>query len=118
LPNRLLSQPAGGALAVIAHVDQAFPHYNGPLQQKTFGDLLSRLMNGGTVGWALEVVNRRYAELASELHLLRERAELGLGEPVDRKQVFDLWTATNDSRGFVVLGDPAVRTSSAGPISL
>jgi len=112
LPSRLLSHPNGGALAVIAHVDQAFPQYNGASQLKTFTDVLSRLMTGGTVGWAMEVLNRRYAELASDFHALRERADRGIGAPVDREGVFALWTATNDSRGFVVLGDPAVRAAS------
>ena len=112
LPSRLLSQPTGGALAVIAHVDQAFPQYNGALQLETFIDLLSELMTGGTVGWAMELLNRRYAELASDFHTLREREARGIGAPVDREQLFALWTATNDSRGFVVLGDPAVRAAS------
>jgi len=111
LPSRLLSEPRGGALAVIAHVDQAFPQYNAATQLKTFTDMLGRLMNGGTVGWALEVLNRRYAELASDFHALRDRVDRGIGAPASHEQVFSLWTATNDSRGFVVLGDPAVRAA-------
>lgn len=111
LPSRLLSEPRGGALAVIAHVDQAFPQYNGAAQLKTFTDVLGRLMNGGTVGWAMEVLNRRYAELASDFHALRNRVDRGIGAPASDEEVFSLWTATNDSRGFVVLGDPAVRAT-------
>ena len=113
LPSQLLSQPAGAAAAVVAHVDQAFPHYNGATQRPTYLDLLARLAAGSTIGWAMELLNRRYAELASDLHDLQERLEGRQGVPAEGQLLFDLWTATNDSRGFVVLGDPAARMGGA-----
>jgi len=114
LPARLLSQPGGAASAVVAHVDRAFPHYNGASQLPTYVELFGRLAGGGTVGWAMEVINDRYAELASLLHDLQERRDRRYGDAAEDQQLFDLWTATNDSRGFVVLGDPAARVRAGG----
>jgi hypothetical protein len=60
----------------------------------------------------LEYVNQRYAELATDLTALREEMRRrGMNEPAD---LADLWTAHNDARSFVLLGDPAVRALPRG----
>ncbi len=111
LPQRFLAHPDGGALAVVGHVDQAWsysfkwPHLEA--HRGVFESALGRLMAGQRVGWAMEFFNQRYAELATELGTLLEGSRLG--KKVDDKRLTGLWTARNDARNFLVLGDPAVK---------
>ncbi len=129
LPQRLLSHPRGGALAVISHVDRAwgcsFLWGGAGSQPQAFEDTLRRLMKGYRVGAAVEKLNQRYAELAVDLtseidrdrlHRLEElRARLPpspLAAPAagnGSDGLARLWTAHNDARSYMVLGDPAVR---------
>jgi hypothetical protein len=107
LPQRLLSHPAGGALAVVGHVEKAYGYSfrwrpAGP-QVQCFESFFRRLMTGQTVGRAMESFGQRYAELAAEVIELRRQA------PEDEESLANLWIAMNDARGYVVLGDPAVR---------
>ena len=55
----------------------------------------------------MEYFNQRHAELAADLH--EEREALGFGKKPDDVAISKLWTALNDARNTVVLGDPAVR---------
>ena len=113
LPQRLLAQ---GALAVIGHVDRAWAasfylEGAGP-QLQVFQDALQRLVGErAPVGYALEVFNNRYAELAAELG-----EELGqvrdFGKQPDARLLASLWTAHHDARNMVLLGDPAVRVGA------
>ncbi len=110
LPTRLLSHPKGGALAVIGHVERAWGYsfaWEGAGRQPTaFIDVFMRLMAGHTVGAATEPLNVRYAELAAGLAEELELARTGV--MVDEETLAMLWTATNDARSYVILGDPAV----------
>ncbi len=109
LPQRLLSK---GALAVIGNVGQPFAtsfmwgKTGGQVQafEGTFNDLF----DGLPVGLAMEYFDQRHAELASDLVLAqsaqgdRGKIEIGLTQEA-------IWTAYNDARSYVILGDPAVR---------
>lgn len=111
LPRRMLSLPKGGALAVVGHVDRAWgaSFYWGKAgpQIQVFQDCFERLMRHGyPLGYAMEVFNERYAELSSDLS--DELGELKFKKPDDRK-LAQMWTANNDARNYVLLGDPAVR---------
>jgi hypothetical protein len=111
LPQRLLSHPAGGALAVIGHVDRAFPEsFSAAQKDEGIGAFLygmRRLLQGHTVGWAMEYFNQSFAALAAMMRDLEE--DWNFREAVDVAQSAQLWLMRSDARNFVVFGDPAVR---------
>lgn len=114
LPQALLGRD-GGALAVVGHIDRAWgysfvwPGVGG--QTEVYRSTLAELGAGRPVGSALEYVGDRYAELATDLGLALE--EIRLGRRADPEMIAGLWTACTDARGFVLLGDPAVRLTRA-----
>ncbi len=59
------------------------------------------------MGSAMEYVNRRYAEISTEMSAVLKG--LKYGRKVDDAHLTRLWTAETDARSYVVLGDPAVR---------
>jgi hypothetical protein len=113
LPRRMLSLPKGGALAVVGHVERAwgvsfFWGKSGP-QLQVFQDCLQRLMKDNyPIGYAAEVFNNRYAEISSDLTAQLDEIRYKFLKPNDM-ELARLWTANNDARNYVVLGDPAVR---------
>lgn len=116
LPTRLLGHPKGGALAVIGHVERAWGYsFLSPgagAQNGAFESTLRLLLSGDPVGWTTESFNLRYADLASNLTEVIENLEYGEPNPYD---LAGMWTSHNDARGYVVLGDPAVRIPFAQP---
>jgi CHAT domain-containing protein len=110
LPQRLLGHPKGGALAVLGHIERAWTlsfNWTEEAQIEIFESILKLLLEGYPVGFAMESINQRYAELSVELSGLlidQQRLERGSKSRLNR-----IWQAHNDARNFVVLGDPAVR---------
>ena len=110
LPQRLLR---GGALAVVGHVDRGWTlSFGWPLQGKvgeavgSLEDGLRRLFASHRLGHALRPLSRRYCALAAQLSELLDRKRYGVR--LDEKHLAMLWTALNDARNVVILGDPAV----------
>ncbi|MEM7352898.1 MAG: hypothetical protein AAF657_19030, partial [Acidobacteriota bacterium] len=68
------------------------------------------LLGGQPVGHAVGELHRRHAALATELAELRR--QMRFGRRIDPRRIADLWFERNAVRGYVVLGDPAVRRRS------
>ncbi len=143
LPQRLLANRKGAALAVIGHVERAWGwsflwEGGGGAQIRTFEDTLKRLLLGWRVGAAIGPMTLRYAELSTdfaelietehieearrsrprtERRLVPGRRQRPAPRPLQRQRDTEeavrrrgrLWTARNDARSYIVLGDPAVR---------
>jgi hypothetical protein len=108
LPQRMLAHPKGGALAVVGHVERAWGYsfvWEQQRQLQVFENMLAQLMiDGQPIGAAIEWFNQRYAEIST----LLSSAIHGGAEAQDR-ELARLWTANNDARSYIILGDPAVR---------
>lgn len=115
LPQTMLGRTQA-ALAVVGHVDKAWSYsFDWPQvghHTKTYEDTLMRLFRGYPIGHAMEMINEQAAELSVSLH--DSDARIGTADELNSEEIAGLWTATNDSRNYVILGDPAVRLTSHG----
>lgn len=112
LPKKMLAHPNGGALAVIGHIDLAwgysFVWQDTAKLTEGFHSVYQRILKGMPVGYALEYFNNRYAEISTELS--KELYEVKHNGKISEPGLLSrLWTANNDARSFVILGDPAVK---------
>lgn len=110
LPQKLLSHPDGGALAVLAHVDRAWSYSfrtrNNP-QIQGFDDVLARIMWGDRLGQATDQFSLRWSYLSVGLADILEKARNGINP--DLAVLGNQWIARNDARNYIIIGDPAVR---------
>lgn len=117
LPRALLGHPAGGALAVIGHVERtwgsSFLLPGDTAAGDAFGDAVGTILVGRPVGLALRALNERFAIASTRLAGLLERA--GFGVPVADEVLVGAWLERNDAGGFVLLGDPMATLRMAPP---
>lgn len=118
LPQRLLGHPRAGTLAFVGHIERAwgcsFVSPSAGASRETFWSALQALLMGWRVGHAMEFFDDKYAALAAELSDILNAAR-NYGKKLDDLAVAGLWTENNDARSYIVLGDPAVRLTDAGP---
>ncbi len=111
LPQRLLSHPNGGALAVVGHVERAWGYSirpSGPTAQiGPFRDFLARVLAGEPVGHATKNFSERYAVLSTAL--LSQLDETDPAAKPTPQEIASTWIERNDAQNYVVLCDPAVR---------
>lgn len=104
LPQRLLSHPRGGALAVVGHVDVAWSRsFLIPPRQPatvTFCSALEGMVEGQRVGCALEAFGQHGGQVAVGIQGDRQRGG---------SDAAYLLRSFEDARNYVLLGDPAVR---------
>jgi hypothetical protein len=117
LPQRLLSHPEGGALAVVGHVDRAWAtSFAGSTKGEgwaPFRNTMTSLLQGYTLGWAIEDLNTMYASLAAQLGNLWE-AWQQRDKEIAPELFSGIWLARNDARNYTIFGDPAVRLPGVG----
>ena len=113
LPQALLSR---GALAVIAHVDMAFPYafqdVTGTPQVQAVRDPLTYLMLGRRAGYAADCLSDRWSRLCSQLIEAQARAasaDANAAQALTTDARTALTIARDDARNYIVLGDPAAR---------
>jgi hypothetical protein len=109
LPKRLLSR---GLLGFVGHVDRAWGYsflWNGARPQITaMVATVLDIHQGHRIGHAMEALNARWASIATQLATLVSAIRTD-DKIVDDHLLAWLWTASDDARNYVILGDPAVR---------
>lgn len=114
LPLRLLASAKGGALAVIGHVDNNWVSSirgDQGWEPEAFFGFFRRVMDGETVGLAMEPFRARQARLTSAaLEFMGAPAAPAAGDSPDTNSSLKsraALIAAKDSRNYVILGDPA-----------
>ncbi len=116
LPQALLSR---GMLAVIAHIDLAFPYafqdVNGTPQVQALRTPLELLMGGKRAGLAADSLSIMWSARSSQLALAigpspGAGAAAGSGQtPAISPALAQMTIARDDARNYIVLGDPAAQ---------
>lgn len=111
LPQRLLSHPQGGALAVLGHIERAWGYSIVPpgvgSQLRKYRELIHRILIGEPVGHATKDFSEKYALLSTEL--LSKLDETQPGAKPSESELAWTWIERNDAQNYVMLGDPAAR---------
>ncbi len=115
LPQALLSR---GALAIIGHVDLAFPYafqdVNGTPQVQAIRTPLEMLMRGKRAGLAADSLSILWSSLAAQLGVAlgsnpAAQAAGTAAAPSNAAPIAQLTIARDDARNYILLGDPATK---------
>ena len=101
LALRLLGHPRGGALAVVGQIGRGWQTEE---ELEILEGVFELLMGGYPLGAAMELYNQAYAERAVEF-----AAFLSSQDSADPDELAQLWQAVEQMRGYIIIGDPAVR---------
>jgi hypothetical protein len=110
LPQRMLAR---GALATVGLADKfwnvGFPNLTlfSPDTLVVAEACLRYLLQGTTMGVAMQPFRQRGVELAAQLSQLREEAQFG--KSVDSQEMVTTWATLSTVTNMLVFGDPAVR---------
>ena len=111
-PQKLLGQP-NGALAVVGNTSPVWGYsYHWPgvgSQTGVYESLIARLLAGYSLGTACQYFGRRFAEIGAELYAMRQ--QIRYGETANPEEELWLTRAFEETGGWVIMGDPAVRLS-------
>jgi hypothetical protein len=109
LGQRLL---AGGALAVVGHVERAWAFSIKPSKLSAkidpFRNFIGRALSGDRVGKGPFDFSQRYAAYSAALLRLLDPSLPEARKPTDRELAVN-WIERNDAQNYIILGDPAVR---------
>jgi hypothetical protein len=112
LPQVLLSR---GALAIIGHVDLAFPYafqdVSGTPQVQALRTPLEMLMRGKRAGLAADSLSILWSSLSAQLGVAlgANPAANSAAASSSPSPLAQLTIARDDARNYIVLGDPAIR---------
>jgi hypothetical protein len=118
LPQKLL---LNGVLATIGHIDRAWGasiYYSTKAARvgkhlTAYRSTMKRLMEGKPVGYAMEIFDERYGEMSAAITQELMNRDNFMPKKSDEEMIH-LWTANQDARNYIIVGDPAVRLSLAG----
>ncbi|OJT21796.1 hypothetical protein BO221_23770 [Archangium sp. Cb G35] len=124
LPQAVLANPKG-PLAVIGHSDLAwtFGFADSEEMRKSRASrvlsMLSAMKDGSRAGVAFDSLMRFYRDVNDDVmkdYEARQEAEVyKRPDPIDPKKLGLRWMLRNDLRGYLLLGDPAVRLAFRRP---
>lgn len=124
LPQAALRNP-NGPLGVIGHIDLAWnysyinPSNPSESRSSKYTRVLHTMTRGARIGSAHDEITEGFRVANFELSSMYESAEdariAGRPDPIDPKKRGQIWMFRNDLRGYVLLGDPAVRLPQAEP---
>jgi hypothetical protein len=93
----------------------SFVSPSGAPDNQAFVTAMRKLLNGEPVGLATDPsFDMRYADMSSALSANLEELEWD-PDYIGDYELAHIWTANNDARGYVVIGDPAARIPFALP---
>ena len=85
--------------------------WKGTDDTRVFEQALQRLLEGQPIGSALESFHLKFAEISADL--MAEKIRIDTGKAPNESLLASLWTAAQDARNYVILGDPAARLPAA-----
>ncbi|HMY20248.1 MAG TPA: hypothetical protein PKA58_28165, partial [Polyangium sp.] len=124
LPQAALRNP-NGPLAVVGHVDLAwnFAYLNPDDPRESRGSKFTRALHamadGSRVGSAHDEIIEWFRTMNYNLTTMYEAADdariVNRPNPINPVKLGQTWLTRNDLRGYILLGDPAVRLPQAEP---
>lgn len=118
LAERLLGKN-NGCSVVIGHVDSAYPwsftNENAEPHLNLYRQFFERVCQGHRVGHAMESFHLAFAECQVHWERLQNQMRYEEDFTPDKNLVAKIWRRINDTRNYIILGDPAVAVCKYRP---